>query len=264
MGNDTALSALLDLAISVSRQAGDMVAATFSTPGQVWPKGDNDFVTEADFKSQSLIVDLIRREHPSHGFLVEESSPDVPSPQQYTWVVDPIDGTVNYIRARPIFCVSLGLMIDNAPRLGVIYDPIHKEMFAAASERGCYLNGSLLNATSKVERLHDAAIGTDWDTSPTSRQNDSQAVARLLPNVQTLPTFGSVALALAWVASGRIDGYFKFEAHAWDIAAAAVLIQEAGGRLTHHNNQAWNWRSDDKSVIASNGVLHESLRAYLT
>ena len=89
-----------------------------------------------------------------------------------------------------------------------------------------------------------------------------ETMGRLIPNVQTVPIMGSVALALAWIALGRIDAYFNFAADTWDISAAAVMIEETGGRITHHNNQAWNWRSEDKSILASNGILHESLLAY--
>src|ERR1019366_6555542 len=132
----SSLLALFDVAKKVARQAGDVVATSVLASTQISRKGEHNFVTEADIISQKLIVDLIRSKYPHHGFLVEESSSNIPPPQDYTWVVDPIDGTVNYIRARPLYCVSLGLLIDGIPRVGVIYDPSRNEMFAAASGHG--------------------------------------------------------------------------------------------------------------------------------
>ena len=217
MEKSDSLSALLDFAKDVARRAGDSITSSVLSPEQVSSKGDHEFVTEVDFLSQALIVDSIRCRHPNHGFLVEESSPDIPSPQQYTWVVDPIDGTLNYIRARPFYCVSLGLLIDNAPRLGVIYDPIHKEMFAAASGHGFYLNDRPFDATARINRLYDAAVGMDWDTSSVLRGKAMETMGRAIP-LQTVPIMGFVALALAWIALGRIDAYFNFAADKWDIS----------------------------------------------
>ncbi len=262
MNNNMELTALLDFAKEIAKRSGDMIVTRGSTSMQVSPKGENDFVTEVDFASQELIVNLIQQKYPNHGFLAEESTPNVPRPQKYTWVVDPIDGTVNYIRQRPLYCVSLGLLIDNKPQIGVIYDPVNKEMFSAASGHGFYINDRQFKENTRVNSLHDAAVGLDWDTSRSLRLKANEKIGSLITNVQTIPIIGSVALALAWIASGRIDAYFKYEVHAWDIAAAAVMIQETSGRISHHNNDNWDWRSKDKSLLASNGLLHDSLLAY--
>jgi myo-inositol-1(or 4)-monophosphatase len=256
------LTALLEFARDTAKRSGDMIHAARSAPLRVSPKGENDFVTDLDFASQEMIIQAIQREYPDHGAVGEESTPSSPGPQQFTWVIDPIDGTVNYIRQRPIYCVSIGLLIDDEPTIGVTYDPVNGELFSAASGFGFYINGTRVRSEARVENLRDAAVGLDWETSAPLRRRTSENIQNLIMDVQTIPIIGSVALALAWIAAGRIDAYFRYKAESWDITAGAVMIEESGGRVSNHNDAKWNWRSNDKSILASNGVLHQALLSY--
>lgn len=258
------LTEMLSFAESVARDAGHLVVEKWKKPLQLNDKGAHDIVTDADIASQELITERIIAKFPGHGFLPEEDDDRLPGPQDVTWVIDPIDGTVNFSRQNRVFCISIGVIVQDLPTLGVVYDPLSDELFSGAKGQGCFLNGVPLKSVSSVANLSEATIGFDWDSSDDLRLHALASIQNIINDVRMINIFGSAALALAWIAAGRMDGYFKFRLDAWDITAGAVLIEEAGGTISHHSGGNWNWLSQDKTFLASNKLLHKPLLEKLT
>lgn len=257
------LPSLLEFTKEMIFAAGKLVIKQRGIALQVVDKGKYDIVTNADFASQKFIVDTIQSKYPEHGFLAEENSYDLPAPKHVTWVIDPIDGTVNFSRQNPIFCISIGVLIDGVPSLGAVYDPLHDELFTAFVGGGCYVNGHQVKSVSNVIHLDEATIGLDWDSQADLRLRSVGVINSLVNEVRAINIFGSAALALAWIAVGRMDAYFKFRLDPWDIVAGAVMLKETGGRISDHHANDWSWQSTGKTFIASNGSLHKQIIQYL-
>jgi myo-inositol-1(or 4)-monophosphatase len=232
---------------------------------QVREKGRADLVTEADLGSQQAIQEYLQGRYPTHAFLGEEgtSAEQRPGPEAPpTWIVDPLDGTTNYVHDCPLYCVSIGLQVAGELVVGVVYEPSREEMFAAARGLGAWLGKERLR-TSTVARLDEALLATGF---PPDMRGQEQALAwwrHLSLRAQSLRRTGSTALNLAYLACGRFDGYWAFDNHAWDIAGGVVLVREAGGLVTRADGSPLDWFLPDS--IASNGPLHpilvETMRA---
>jgi myo-inositol-1(or 4)-monophosphatase len=226
-------------------------------------KGRADLVTEADFASQAAIRDSLLGRFPGHAFLGEEDGPNParpPAGAPPTWIVDPIDGTTNYVHDVPAYCVSIGLEVDGELVVGVIYDPRQREMFAGAVGRGATLNGAPLRVSAAAE-LGEALLSTGFPPDMNERSPQLDWWGIFSAKAQSLRRTGSTALNLAYVAAGRFDGYWGFDNNVWDVAAGVVLIREAGGRVTGVDGGAYDWHA--RPCVASNGLLHDALVATL-
>jgi myo-inositol-1(or 4)-monophosphatase len=218
-----------------------------------------DLVTEADLASQKTIQEFLLRRFPEHAFLGEEGEaakhrpgPDAPP----TWIVDPIDGTTNYVHDCPLYCISIGLLIGCELVVGVVYDPCHKEMFAAAKGKGAWVNDRRLH-TSATERLDEALLATGFPPNMEGQQLTLDWWRYFSLRTRSLRRTGSTALNMAYVAAGRFDGYWAFDNHAWDVAGAAVLVSEAGGKMTNTDGSPYDPFTPD--ALISNGPLHPVL-----
>lgn len=232
---------------------------------QVAEKGPFDLVTDADLASQRTIQAYFMERFPDHGFLGEEEGaakgrPGADAPP--TWIIDPIDGTTNYVHDFPFYCISIGLQIGGELVVGVVYDPRHREMFAAARGFGAWLNDQRLH-TSRVSRLDQALIATGFPADLRGNERTLQWWNYLSFKTQSLRRTGSTALNLAYIAAGRFDGYWAFDNHIWDVAAATVILREAGGSITNVDGTPYDPYTPD--ALASNGplqaVLQELFRA---
>ena len=276
---------LLKAAETAAYRAGELIQETWMEPGERQDKGFRDWVTEADYASQRIITDYLRERFPEHGFRTEEDNPDLPLAGQIIWVIDPIDGTSNFSRQQPNFCIILAAVNTaaalatakdaTAPRAapsadvdsgqepailaGVTYDPIRGEMFSASAGRGTTLNGAPLQV-SAVSALEEALVALDWPHERRRRELGVEMVSRFIHHVHTARAIGSAALARAWVAAGRLDGYLNLGLHPWDLAAGALLIREAGGRLSDWHDRPWLPIEPVEEIVASNGQIHEALR----
>lgn len=258
-------STLKDFAESVALSAGKLARQKWSEPREINEKGYRDLVTDADLASQSLITRTIRAAFPDHGFLTEESDPSLPNEGPVVWVIDPVDGTSNYSRQVPTYCISIGAVIqqkvngDEQKRLqpvaGAIYDPMRDELFSAATGGPSTLNGRTI-AVSQINSMSRAVISMDWSRDYQRRERLLSVLGRVGHEAHTVRAIGSASLALAWIAAGRFDVYFNFGISPWDVAAAAVIISQAGGTLTDSFGQ--HWQFSDNTCIASNGLLHEA------
>jgi len=224
-----------------------------------------DLVTEADKESETLILKTIKKEFPDHTILAEESGYAVRTKDQketsFLWLVDPLDGTTNYTHQYPMVCISIGLLIDNIPFIGVIYNPIFKELYIAVKGRGATLNGEPIQV-SKTLKINRSLLGTGfaYDRRTTPDNNYSE-FCRLTNISQGVRRGGSAALDLAYVSTGRLDGYWERGLQPWDLAAGVLLVEEAGGRVSSYNNQPFDLFSG--RILATNGVIHQELSATL-
>lgn len=253
------LDELQSVATQAALEAGELLREKWAKPRQISEKGFRDLVTDADRASQTLITGLIQSYFPNHGFLVEEEAVNLPTNGPVIWVIDPVDGTTNYSHHIPTYCVSIAAMKRPSPQtnlsgpeilIGVIYDPMRNELFQAAANQGATLNGNKIQV-STISSLEQAVIAFDWSHHPEKRQTTLNMLQKIAHNVHTLRAIGSAALALAWVAAGRLEGYFNLNLKPWDFAAGKLLIEEAGGRVEILSGAPWN--VEDVGSIVGNG-----------
>jgi myo-inositol-1(or 4)-monophosphatase len=249
---------LLNFAIQVARDAGNLLVQRLGA-AQVSNKGDIDLVTEADIAAEELIIDRIRSHYPLHGILAEESGEAVQqgtSRSEWKWIIDPLDGTTNYAHGYPCFCVSIAVEHAGALEIGVVYDPLRDEMFAAERGQGATLNERRIRV-STVEELNSAMMCTGFPYDVRTRPDFARAFTNFTLHAQAVRRDGSAALDLAYIACGRFDGFWEDGLNPWDVAAGAILISEAGGRITNYENEPLDIYT--KKVVASNGRVHEAM-----
>jgi myo-inositol-1(or 4)-monophosphatase len=249
------LADYLDAAVNAAR-LGAAVLEEWRTRFNVREKGRFDLVTEADVGSQQAIRGYLQERFPEHAFVGEEdpASQRKPGPgAPPTWIVDPLDGTTNYVHDCPIYCVSIGLQVGGELVVGVVYDPRQNEMFTAAKGRGASLNGRPIHV-SQTGTLDQALLATGF---PTDLRGQERALAwwrHFSLITRSLRRTGSTALNLAYVAAGRFDGYWAFDNNAWDVAGGVVLVREAGGLVTNADGAEYDAFTPD--CLAANPGLY--------
>lgn len=236
---------------------GGRILQQWQTKFTAREKSPANLVTEADLASQEAIHEFIQMRFPDHKFLGEEGLDQQAGDSEYRWVIDPLDGTGNYVHRFPYYAVSIGLEHRGKLVVGVIYDPTRDEMFSAMKGAGANLNGQPLRC-SIVEQLSEAMC---MASLPVKTSAESAAVGRflkVLTEAQSVQRSGSAALNLCYVASGRVDGFWSTSLKPWDMAAGVLLVEEAGGRVTQTGGGEFCLEVPD--LLASNGTrLHESL-----
>ncbi len=246
---------ILEAAKSIAREAGKLVLDRFGGERELTQKGFRDFVTDADYAAQSLIVERVREQFPTHGFLAEEEDATLSDNADIVWIIDPVDGTTNYSRNIPLFCVSIGVAQAGDPLVGVIYDPVRDELFWATKGGGAFLNGQAISV-STTDNLADAIIAHDWSRSPTLRDVILQIITQLAHQTRSLRAMGSAAIAICWVANGRLDAYFNPSLSAWDIAAGQLILAEAGGIMSGFNAEPFALDDPSSWALATNQRIH--------
>lgn len=262
------LTSLLDTAQLAAYKTGELIRTKWSQPRQVKNKGFRDLVTDTDVAAQKLITDIVRAQFPDHGFLTEEEDGELPTTGSIIWVIDPVDGTTNFSRTVPTFCVSIAAVSNTGELLaGVVYDPMRDELFSAARGQGAWVrsgsDGQRPLSVSQIDSLGEALFALDWSRQPDLRQMAIDVLAVMAPKVQDVRAIGAAALALSWLAAGRFDGYVNMQLSAWDLAAASLIIQEAGGQISHLDGQPWHYSALSGGVIASNGRLHNTIASLI-
>jgi len=256
---------LLNFAIQTARDAGHLLAERFGRSIRISNKSELDLVTESDFASERLIIDRIKTYYPRHAILAEESGANEPTDRErhsdWRWIIDPLDGTTNYAHGYPCFCVSIGLEFKGRMQIGVIYDPLRDDMFAAERGDGVSLNGHRVHV-SATGNLNSALLCTGFPYDVRERGEFARHFANFIMNAQAVRRDGSAALDLAYVACGRFDGFWEEGLHPWDVAAAVLMIEEAGGRVTHYDGSAFDIYS--APILASNGLIHDQMRRVLS
>jgi myo-inositol-1(or 4)-monophosphatase len=262
------VSQRFQIAVKAARAAGRVLAEKLTDGREIKVKGRRDIVTDADFAADNTIREILLARFPDDKFLSEEGDAVErerlwkmanESNELALWVVDPLDGTTNYSRNLYPFSTSIALYRAGAVQVGVVYDPIGRELFSAERGRGAWLNGKPLHVSGKTD-FEDSVVGTEWARAPQVRRRTAKIFAELVDVVMTARALGSAAVSLSYVAAGRLDGYFHLSLSPWDVAAAALIIEEAGGKVTDSKGQPWTVHS--KEFVVSNGKLHSKLLKY--
>ena len=225
------MQALLNIAVSAARKAGNVIVRSLDRVNslQVHSKTFNDFVSEVDFRAEQEIIQVIRKAHPHHAILAEESGGQGES--EFTWVIDPLDGTTNFLHGFPQFAVSIALRHKGRFEVGVVYDPLRPELFTATRGGGAQLEGRRIRV-SKARVLEGTLLGTGFPFKDQTHLDAYLAMFKtLLPQAAGIRRAGSAALDLAYVAAGRLDGFWEIGLQPWDMAAGVLLIKEAGGMV---------------------------------
>ncbi len=249
----------LDIATEAALAAGAVLQAYFGhLEDAINEKGrPGDLVTVADKASEKVILEVLRRHFPHHSILAEESGKLGDQQSEYLWAIDPLDGTTNYAHQYPFFTVSIGLLVNGVPQVGVIYDPFHNELFRAAQGLGATRNRNAI-AVSETSDLSKSLLvtGFGYDRRETSDNNYAE-FCHLTHLTQGVRRSGSASLDLAYVACGRVDGYWERGLAPWDIAAGIILLQEAGGKVTAYDRSPLKIESG--RILATNSRIHDSL-----
>ena len=228
---------------------------------QVSEKGPGDFVTSADKRTEKILIDELQKAHPEYGIITEETGIINKTNIKNRWIIDPIDGTMNFLNGIAQFAISIGYEEDGEIKCGVIFNPITNEMFCAEKGNGAYLNNSRIRV-SKKKKIKDALLvtGGPKGLSKTKDQIFSEYI-NVSNNVSNVRKFGSAALDMAYVACGRFDGYWQRELNYWDVAAGIVILKEAGGFVDFFEDDA-NFPLK-KNILATNSIIHDELRELL-
>jgi myo-inositol-1(or 4)-monophosphatase len=240
------ISANLNLMIKASEKASKVLIRDFGEIEklQVSKKGPTDFVTNSDFKTEKIIIEELKKARPNYSFVSEENGIEINKDKKNTWIIDPIDGTVNFLHGIPHFAISIALQSNNEIISGLIFDPIKNEMFYAEKDKGAFFNNQRIRV-SKKNKINECLFATSG----------------IIKNELDLPyrKSGSAALDMAYVASGRYDGYFQNSLNLWDIAAGIIIVREAGGVINEINlNNHKNIK-----VIASSNDINQKLNEKL-
>jgi myo-inositol-1(or 4)-monophosphatase len=217
-----------------------------------------DLVTRVDKESEARIREILLSAYPDHVVLGEEEGQDGDAP--YRWIVDPLDGTLNYAHGFPFYCVSIGLEIQGQIEVGVVLDSVRHELFTATRGGGAFLNGAPVSVTAESD-LRKSMLATGFAYNPGTAADNVAVFGRMMARCRALRRPGAAALDLAYVACGRLDGFWELKLNPWDVAAGVLLVTEAGGRVTGGGGQPY--RLGDGVLAASNGPLHETLLAAL-
>jgi myo-inositol-1(or 4)-monophosphatase len=245
---------MLNTAVKAARKAGSIITrASFDVDKlTIRAKQKNDFVSEVDHAAEDAIISVLRDAYPDHGFLGEESGYK-DKDAEYLWIIDPLDGTTNFLHGFPQFCVSIGLLHKGTPSQAVVFDPNRNELFTASRGVGAYLNDRRIRV-SKTDKIEDALMGTGFPFREIVNLDD---YVRMLKSVMKtcagVRRPGAAALDLAWVACGRIDGFWEMGLSPWDMAAGALLIREAGGLVSDFDGE--DKYLDSGRIVAANGKL---------
>lgn len=225
---------LINIAVSAAREAGDIIMqyADRIDRLKIREKSKNDLVTEVDVKAEQAIIACIHKGYPNHSIIAEESGVNKHADDEYTWIIDPLDGTSNFIHGFPHFAVSIAVKYKDKIEHGVVYDPVRKECYQASRGRGAQLNGKRIRV-SKTTHIENALLGTGFPfrDKPQSAQY-FETFKALFDKSAGLRRAGACALDLAYVANGRLDGFWEFGLKPWDLAAGSLLVKESGGLVT--------------------------------
>ncbi|MEJ8543877.1 inositol monophosphatase family protein [Brevibacillus borstelensis] len=260
----TALEALKDLALDCARSAGELSLRRMKQPFTVeYKTSASDLVTAVDKEVEKHVIDEILRKYPEHGILGEESTfTGDPGKYDTLWVIDPIDGTTNFVHQQINFAVSIAVYHKGEGLIGVVYDPSRDEMFHAVKGQGAFLNGQRLRLEKTVS-LEEALLCTSvfWNKQAEQMGIDL-IVKKLAGKVRGMRLLGSAALEMSYVAAGRLDGYVSLSLNAWDFGAGNILVEEAGGRVTTMDGQPLPF-DRKSSVMACNPTFYEELQHYI-
>lgn len=246
----------LETAVKAAREAGELQRDKFCSSHRIDYKGEKNLVTEVDRASEDLIIRALRTACPGCDVLAEESGL-ASTGSSLRWIVDPLDGTTNYAHGFPWFAVSIALEVEEAVRLGVVYHPMMNELFTAQSGGGAWLNDRRITVSQR-RPLKKCLLATGFPYDRTrSNENNFRNFEEFQLAARAVRRAGAAALDLAYVAAGRLDGYWECKLNPWDVAAGRLLVEEAGGTVTNFRGEPH--LLNDHRILASNGLVHHEM-----
>ena len=248
----------IETAMAAARKASEVLLANYGkiSPNDIVEKSQNDFLTFVDKQSEEAVINTIKSRFPDHNFLGEESG-DQMSASDYKWIIDPLDGTKNFISNIPIFAISIALLKGSEIIVGVVYDPLRDEMFHAQKGKGAYLNGKPIRVSPRSQ-LKDAMLATGFPFRHKKYLHPyMQCFENIFEYISGVRRMGAAAIDLAYVACGRLEAYWELALGPWDMAAGSLIVREAGGRVSDF------WGREDylpnEYFLSSNGLIHDPL-----
>lgn len=251
------MSDLKEVLLKATRDAGAVMKEFFHGTFTVDNKDTiNNLVTEVDKHSEKVIIDIIKERFPTHSIISEEEG-EMIQESDYQWIIDPIDGTVNFAHGIPICCVSIGVKYKNDMLFGAVYNPMLNELFFAEKGKGAYLNDKKISVSTKTE-FRKACLVTGFPYKwPKTYEHPIKVFERFIMEGLPVRRLGSAAIDLCWVACGRFDGFWEYNLNPWDIAAGYLIVEEAGGRITNFDGDPYD--VNDKETLATNGLIHNNM-----
>lgn len=250
-----------DVLFEAAGESAKILIDNFNTDFKIGRKVEyNDLVTEVDNKSEAKIIEVIHSHFPGHNVLSEEIG-DLNLDSDHIWIVDPIDGTVNYAHSIPIFSISIALEINKEIKLGLIYNPISGEKFFSEKGKGAYLGDERISV-SKIQHLRDSILVTGFGYG--AKNNEDHCIdhfANFIRRGLPIRRLGSAALDMCYVACGRFDGFWEFSLNPWDVAAGYLILNEAGGKITNFKGEKYSIYG--KQLLATNGKIHKEMMEVL-
>jgi myo-inositol-1(or 4)-monophosphatase len=256
------MQALLNTAVKAARKGGETALRHLNRVHQlkIRAKSQNEFVTKVDLMAEEAIIETIRERYPDHAFLAEESG--LHGDGDFVWIIDPLDGTTNFIHGFPVFAVSIALRVKGRLQVGVIYDPNRQEIFTAMRGQGAQVDGHRIRVSGRLE-LEGALIGTGFPYRNLEHLDQYLGMLKdVLRHTAGIRRPGAAALDLAYVATGRLDGFWEFGLKEWDIAAGSLLIREAGGLISELQGDGDYLKSGN--VVAGGPKVHDALKKLLS
>lgn len=247
-----------EVLLEIIKEAGLHIKDKFYTDFEVSSKeGINNLVTEVDKSTEKLIRKRIEETYPEHAILGEEYGGQETRQKGFVWIVDPIDGTVNYAQRIPICCVSIGIMLDGIMKYGAVYNPMMDELFYAEKDKGAFLNGKKIKV-SEPRPFKRSCLVTGFPYKHPQKVDIIAIFSKIAAMGVPIRRLGSAALDLCWLACGRFDGFWEFGLNPWDVAAGYLIVKEAGGKVSGFQHE--NMDVFSKETLASNGHIHQELK----
>jgi myo-inositol-1(or 4)-monophosphatase len=248
--------------IKAANAAGTLIKERIDGKFSIEKKsGPNDLVTEVDKASEALIMNIIRENFPDH-FILSEEIGEVKMDSNYKWIIDPIDGTVNFANGIPLCCVSIGIEKDGQMIMGAVYNPMMNEFFFAEKKEGAFLNEKQIHVSQQHEVIHSCLVTGFPYTYLDVENGPLDIFARLIKKGIPVRRLGSAAIDLCWVAAGRFDGFYEHKLNAWDSAAGFLLVEEAGGKVTDFKGNTYS--PYQPRIVATNGLIHDELLKWIS
>lgn len=247
----------VEVAVEAALAAGKIQRERSQKIGKISSKGKFDLVTEVDFLCEQEVIRIIKKRFPDHEFLAEESGASQGPSSTSKWIIDPLDGTINYAHGFPVYCVSIGLEHEGELIAGVVYNPNMDELFVAEKGKGATMNGDAISV-STIDELQDSLLVTGFTPEVVHSDDDNMdRFSNFMKASQAVRRPGSAAIDICYTAMGRFEGFWELKLNAWDVAAGIVIMQEAGGKVTKLDGNPLSVY--DREILASNGRVHEAM-----
>ena len=245
----------LDIALEAGAKAGEIIRENFHKKKRIDYKGRINLVTNVDREAERIVIETIKNYYPKHNILTEETEYAQNPDQEYCWVIDPLDGTTNYVHGFPFVCVSIALQRNGKSIVGVVYNPILHELFFAEKGRCCVRNDEEIHVSDNSDFSKSLlATGFPYDML-NDKRNNIQNFAKVIKSCRGIRRPGSAAIDICYVACGIFDGYWELELYPWDTSAGIVILEEAGGKVSKFDGSEFS--IFDKEIVATNGQIHE-------